>query len=157
MQNWFQSYFYKSGSCKCCEAWWSRKDVSFLRNRVKLMQKVINLLFMEEIRESEDCFVFSRPIRSVGGKLYKLLFKHKLAEVHLALSQDPWIRNQVKPLHKQQQVVNDPNIRLYHPHWTPSPSDHYLDYIFLGKKREYCYLSNKIDNPVLTIILSSMI
>ena len=27
--------------------------------------------------------LFSRPIRSVGGKLYKLLFKHKLAEVHL--------------------------------------------------------------------------
>ena len=45
---------------------------------------------MEEMRELEDCFVFpDQSGGSVGGKLYKLLFKHKLAEVHLALSQDP--------------------------------------------------------------------
>ena len=87
------------------------------------------------MRELEDCFVFpDQSGGSVGGKLYKLLFKHKLAEVHLALSQDPWIRNQVKPLHKQQQVVNDPNIRPQEP----------ITLIFLAKKRESYFRSDKI-------------
>ena len=75
---------------------------------MKLLQKVINLLFMEEIRESEDCFVFPDQSGQLVVNCINYYSNTSWQKCTSSGSMNPQLS---KTQHKQQQVVIDPNIK----------------------------------------------